>query len=372
MFASPERSSDSDLERHGEFFSETFIARHLLDAVPDLLAIVNQYRQIVYANESLLALTGYKHLDDLKGRRPGDALNCIHSEKTEGGCGNGEHCRTCGTLLALLAGLSGRREERECRVTRLHQGRRESLDLKVRAVPLEFGRDRFTLFSLSDISDRKRRVALERIFFHDVLNVVGSIKGFSEFYREMDQSDPREIVDLIHRAAGQAIDEIQAQRTLLAAEDGDMQVTLEPVRSIEILNHLVAIYRHHEVAKGRTLRLDETSDDAVLNTDRILLGRILGNMMKNALEATASGGTVTVGCRRGGRRLEFWVHNAGVIPREVQMQIFQRSFSTKGPGRGLGTYGMALLSDYLEGEIAFSSDEEKGTVFKAFFPLGLS
>ena len=38
------------------------------------------------------------------------------------------------------------------------------------------------------------------------------------------------------------------------------------------------------------------------------------------------------------------------MPDEVKAQIFERSFSTKGRGRGIGTYSIKLLTErYLEG-----------------------
>ena len=61
----------------------------------------------------------------------------------------------------------------------------------------------------------------------------------------------------------------------------------------------------------------------------------------------------------------FWVHNPGFMPREVQLQLFKRSFTTKGAGRGLGTYSMKLLTErYLKGQISFTSTEADGTTFE--------
>ena len=54
--------------------------------------------------------------------------------------------------------------------------------------------------------------------------------------------------------------------------------------------------------------------------------------------------------------MDFWVNNPAVMPREVQLQVFKRSFSTKGSGRGIGTYSMRLLvSRYLGGSVDFES-----------------
>ena len=105
-------------------------------------------------------------------------------------------------------------------------------------------------------------------------------------------------------------------------------------------------------------------------TDPRLLTRVLGNLVKNAAEASERGQTVTLGCRLGGLKLTFWVHNIGVMTREVQLQVFQRSFTTKGAGRGLGTYSVKLLTERcLEGAVAFESSEEAGTTFRVILPL---
>ena len=55
----------------------------------------------------------------------------------------------------------------------------------------------------------------------------------------------------------------------------------------------------------------------------------------------------------------------------MQTQVFQRAFSTKGKGRGLGTYAIKLFSEkYLQGTVAFTSTEADGTLFRASYPVG--
>jgi len=107
-----------------------------------------------------------------------------------------------------------------------------------------------------------------------------------------------------------------------------------------------------------------------LTSDRTLLKRILGNLVKNALEACPPRQTVTLGCELiAGQKIRFWVHNPTPMPREVQLQVFNRSFSTKGPGRGLGTYSVRLLTEkYLKGVAGFTSSPEQGTTFFVTFP----
>ncbi len=68
-------------------------------------------------------------------------------------------------------------------------------------------------------------------------------------------------------------------------------------------------------------------------------------------------------------RVWFEVHNPAYMPRDIQLQVFQRSFSTKGEGRGLGTYSIKLLTErYLCGTVSFKSSPEEGTVFRVEYP----
>ena len=57
------------------------------------------------------------------------------------------------------------------------------------------------------------------------------------------------------------------------------------------------------------------------------------------------------------------------MPKDVKLQIFQRSFSTKGIGRGIGTYSMKLITEqYLKGTISFVSNGAVGTTFTLRIP----
>jgi signal transduction histidine kinase len=369
-FASSERAATVDISRQVDYFSDKDLARHLLDAVPTHLAILNRQRQIVYANRSLVDLVGEEEIF-LHGRRPGEVLRCTHAGEGPGGCGTAKACSTCGAILAILSSLAGKREERECCLVRTSDGRTEVLNLMVFATPFEFETERFTVFALNDISHEKRRRTLERLFFHDILNMAGGVRGFADLLRSGEIIGEEEVFHRIHDAAQRIIEEIEAQRALAAAENGELRIEAGAVSSRMLLEEMVEVYRHHEAAEGRIIRVDDSSEEVFFVSDRILLGRILGNMIKNALEASGMGETVSVGCLRLVKGVEFQVHNAGVMPEEAQHQIFRRSFSTKGADRGLGTYSMKLLTEYLQGEVSFTSSEEKGTLFVARYPLEL-
>jgi len=357
------------LSQHGSLLNAQPM-QVMLDAVPIMVFVLNRWRQIVFANEAATDSVGQSFREYICGLRPGEALGCVHAAETQGGCGTTEFCEVCGVAGTILSGLKGKADVQECRIIR--DIGIDALDLRVWTTPLSLQEEAFTIFAVVDITDEKRREALERIFFHDVMNTAVGLRGFSELLQGAAAEEMREFQGTIHDLSERLVGEIQEQRELSMAETGDIEIDPAPVDSRELLEHILRIYEKHEVARDRRLCIDKSAEKVDIRTDRTLLGRVVGNMTKNALEATDPGGTVTLGCTRENGHILFRVHNPTVIPREAQLQVFQRSFSTKGQGRGLGTYGMRLLSErYLQGEVSFTSSSEKGTTFEASYPLKL-
>lgn len=346
----------------------------MFSTVPNAVLILNDERQIIYANLAFRQMLGISDLQQILGMRPGEAVNCIHANETEGGCGTTEACSQCGAALAILKAQKGMADVQECRIlTNSQDESLTALDLRVWATPNEFGDETYTVFSLADISDEKRRRVLERIFFHDIINTAGAIQGLVDMYIATD--DPEELRDsgintMLAQASTQLVDEIQAQSQLMAAESGELTVKPTTFETKTLLHQLVDVYRNHMVAEDRLICVAPDVSAVTLSSDRALLGRVIGNMIKNALEASSPGETVTVGCEHYFDYVRFWVHNPKVMPKHVQLQVFQRSFSTKGDGRGLGTYSMKLLTEnYLQGRISFESKPDEGTTFMSTYPL---
>ncbi len=243
------------------------------------------------------------------------------------------------------------------------------LDLRVTATPFSVGSDRFMLTAIEDIGRSNRLAVLQRAFFHDILNTAGCIQGYTRYVVGDEQSFNQEVCQRITSLSDQLIETIQTQRDLVYAESGDFTtqpVALQPRR---VLEELRSQYQGHSVAEGRRIEVGPVWEGPIVTDERLLL-RVLGNMLKNALEATAPGGTVRLECRWNEQRCTFAVQNPGVMPADVQLQIFHRSFSTKGEaGRGIGTYSMRLFGErYLGGKVGFVSRAPEGTTFTLTVP----
>lgn len=368
-FAPAERASREEIERQSQMVLSLPFMCSTLNALPDPVLVLNRQRQIVFANRAILEMLGIKDMLAVCGARPGEVVGCVHSCESHGGCGTTEFCRECGAVRAILASQQSHATVEECRI---QQKTGDALDLRVWAAPFEVAEEKFTLFAVSDISNEKRRKALERIFFHDLLNTAGGLVGYAHILREASPTELDEFANTIARLADKLIDEINTQRDLAAAETSELSVNPVPIQSRELMGDVVSTFHGHEVARGREIKISPDFADVPFTSDRTLVRRVLINMMKNALEASRPGQTVTIGCNNRDEQVEFWIHNQTEMLRNVQLQVFQRSFSTKGSGRGLGTYSMKLLSErYLKGQVSFTSTAAEGTTFRAKYPLFL-
>lgn len=368
-FAPAERASNDDVQRQRRLFQKAPLMTQMLDAIPDIMAVLNRERQIVYTNQSLYLTLGIKNgdMDRVFGCRPGEILKCVHAFESEGGCGTTVFCSTCGAVKAIISSQENKSDVQECRIIQDQTG--DALDLRVWAKPLVLDDALFTVFTVMDISHEKRREALERIFFHDILNTAGGLKGSAELIRDADLEEVDEFQNIILRLSDGLIEEIQAQRQLAAAENEELATYPSAFDTGHILEEIADLYIGHEVTRGRHVRIEDQAYEGTLVSDRALLRRVLGNMTKNALEASKPGETVTLGCEAVDQGVAFWVHNPGFIPPDIQLQIFQRSFSTKGSGRGLGTYSIKLLTErFLKGHVSFDTSSDQGTIFRAVCP----
>lgn len=361
-YASAERAEPDVLIRQQNKIINNELLINISNSVSQMLLVLNKHRQIVYANKAFTDFLGIQDLQSLIGKRPGEAVQCKYSYECEAGCGASEFCKTCGAVNAIIESESGTQSGKECQILTRENN---ALDLKVLATPFETENETLTIFTVEDISHEKRKNILEKVFYHDVLNSAGSISGLSCMLKELEDPDEKaEIAALISRACDNLVNEIQSQKQLVSAERGELIISLSPFASVEILQELAEMYSKHELIRDKCIIIDKTSQNFIVNTDISLLRRIIGNMIKNALEAESGKSQVVLKCQQNGVGNRFSVHNQTFIPGDIQLQLFKRSFSTKGVGRGIGTYSMKLLGEkYLKGKVGFESTPEKGTTF---------
>lgn len=364
QFAPAGRSDIQDVQKLHALIETSPNVKAMMDGMPFVVLILNTNRQVVAANHKACSLLGVESEETL-GKRLGELIGCIHAVDGPEGCGTDSHCRMCGAVNAVLDTMaSGKRVTEECRIALQGGG---ALDWEVTASPLTIDGHSLICVAVRDISHQKRRNLLEHTFFHDIINQLGAISGFitvmADEYAESDEMKE------VRTLANELLEEVLSQRNLALAEEGDLSPKFEPVELKPMLRRISQLYQRDSVAKDKTICIS-AADNLVVNTDPQLLRRVLSNMVKNALEASSEGQTVTMSCDCRDGVVSIHTHNQTAIPQKTQLQIFKRSFSTKkGIGRGIGTYSMKLLGEkYLGGRVGFESGPDMGTVFTITLP----
>ena len=207
-FAPAQRSDATELASQSRTVAATAFFRELLNAVPEVLMVLNPNRQVVFANAAFCKMLGQDQLAKLIGQRPGELWGCMHANDNPGGCGTGPSCSKCGAVLAILSAQNGQDCVRECRIA-LDEGG-GGLDLKVAATQVLVGELAYTVFSATDISGDKRRQVLEQLMFRNLSH------GLEQVHDGLVDEGKEEL----SAVTSQLLGVITMHRLLAAAESG--------------------------------------------------------------------------------------------------------------------------------------------------------
>ena len=101
------------------------------------------------------------------------------------------------------------------------------------------------------------------------------------------------------------VDEIDAQRQLIQAEHRELKVQQQSIESLTFIRQLADDLQFLDVAKGKNIVVNKDSTNVSFESDPVLLRRVLNNMVKNALEASTAGETVTLAVTKTDQKLKF-------------------------------------------------------------------
>ena len=359
------------LEYKRKIILESANIREFINSLPYITAILDDKRRVVFANQRLLNALGLERIEEAFGSKPGEIMHCVNAGKHINGCGAAAECKYCGCVMTILQALSTKSNTTgECRIISLINERHIAFEFRITASPIIISGDIFLVVSIQDISDEKQKERLERAFFHDIINTVGGIKGIVELIMEPDYKDDESLWHILEDNTNYLISEIEAHRDLIYAERKILGVHFVDINALSFLNEIVSLVRHYpQISADKSIVIKTDNSYLSFRSDYILAKRVVLNMLKNAFEATSKNHTINVGFYEESENLVVWVQNENIMTDEVKSQIFQRSFSTKGHSRGIGTYSMRLfMENYLQGKVFFESNQEKGTIFYAVFP----
>ena len=271
---------------------------------------------------------------------------------------------TSGLLLLVLIYWTALRTAGK----RFHRVQRTNLELQFANMALIASLTEQTRMALAAVDSKSRFIACAA---HDLRQPVLALGLYADWLRaepELVQQITPKIVQ-----STQAVNELFNSLFDLAKLDASaIAVNWQPVDLSALVDELQLQYA--PLARERGLSLRKHSLQAQVRSDPVLLKRLLGNLLSNAIRHTERGGIV-LAVRRGkaGPRIEVWDTGVG-IPAEHQQAIFQEFYRvTRHNGTeqsfGLGLAIVLRLAAALKHQLSMRSRPGRGTVFQLAFEL---
>ena len=208
---------------------------------------------------------------------------------------------------------------------------------------------------------------------HDLRQPIHALALFVGQLRESGlSSEGRVLLQKIGASVEALLTLLDALLDLSKLDVGVVSAEPGPVELNELLSRLVAEFAPSAEAKGLALTFVPTS--LWVRSDALLLGRILQNLISNALRHTDEG-RILVGCRRRGDNVEVLVADTGVgIAPEHLPNVFQEFYKVAPRGNqadaglGLGLAIVRRLALLLDHRVTLESHPGRGTVVRILMP----
>jgi two-component system NtrC family sensor kinase len=208
---------------------------------------------------------------------------------------------------------------------------------------------------------------------HEINNPLGTILLFSDvMYKESSDDDPhREDLKMIINEATRCKNIVAdllnfaRQQEILAEETEVHHLLRQVIRGVQ----LQPLFEKVEIVQ----RFDPELPS--IQADSAQLQQIFVNLLNNAAEAMAGGGTILIETRQSDEHwVEIKISDTGCgIPEENLGRLFTPFFTTKAHGKGTGL-GLSIVYGIIKmhrGQIAVKSELDKGTTFTITLPVRL-
>jgi signal transduction histidine kinase len=216
---------------------------------------------------------------------------------------------------------------------------------------------------------------------HDLKNPLGTIQSLAGLLLE-DHAGPlnQQQTDLVRRIHANARRVIQLSVNLLDAariNAGRLRLQRRPSNLSHIVEDAVALARTAGDLKGVALRYSADPNLPTIDIDGLQVGRVISNVVDNAIKYTPGGGTVDVSTRRAADHLlvEVRDNGPGIPANEISVlfEKYQRGATTgRIEGTGLGLFIVKAVMQAHGGTVEVDSTPGDGTMVRVCFPTARS
>ena len=255
------------------------------------------------------------------------------------------------------------------------------------------------LLVLRDVTEaralEKTREDLTRTMVHDLRNPLTAIFGALQFLNLTDGNLSEDQISMLEVARSSTQGMLELVNNILDVsqlEGGRLRLVRKPVALADLISEALRAQSPLAADKGLHLDSDVPSELAPVWADAKLIGRVLQNLIDNAIKFTPNGGSVRIAVGVAGEDclrpedgqlvkttcLRVSVSDSGPgIPPELQGRLFQKFVTGRQAGRGSGL-GLAFCKLVVEahgGQIwvdpdaPLGSDPGQGATFHFTLPI---
>jgi signal transduction histidine kinase len=203
---------------------------------------------------------------------------------------------------------------------------------------------------------------------HDIRNPLSVIRSSAELGAMADKEENKNLFFQKIVYSSDKMEEMLKHFLLLVHSPSGNWERIEVCKHLKELISLISV---PAARKGIEFIYDiDAVKNLYIEGVSIALTQALMNMLNNAIESTPSGGKVTISASQKEDKVEISITDTGQgIPEELQDKIFERFFTTKGEGTGIGlALAYSVISQH-SGKIWFDSVEGQGSTFYVQFPV---
>ncbi|MBU2551944.1 MAG: response regulator [Proteobacteria bacterium] len=216
---------------------------------------------------------------------------------------------------------------------------------------------------------------VDNIMRHDLKAPLNRIIGLPQLVLKDGALPPEHaaVIRQIEESGYQMLKMINLSLDLFKMERGTYRFDAVAVDLPRVVHRVAA--DNQGLAKVRDIALESRlegrpigpGESFFVQGEELLCYSMLGNLVKNAVEAAPSGSAVTVDILSG-ERPGLWVRNPGVVPEGIRETFFDKYVTAgKSGGTGLGTYSARLMAETQGGDIRLETSEENGTAITVRF-----
>lgn len=216
---------------------------------------------------------------------------------------------------------------------------------------------------------------------HELRTPLNAVLGFSQLL-ESDRDEPlsgrqRESVSEILTAGRHLLDLINEMLDLSRIETGNMKLSLEPVRLVQVVEECRALMAREAAKRGVRISSEARAGDVATVADKVRLRQVLLNLVSNAVKYNRQGGTVLIGTEKrepGMVAVSVTDEGAGIPDDKLRhlFEPFNRLGAEGGEVEGIGI-GLAItrgLVELMNGSIEVESRSGAGCRFTILLPEG--